>query len=74
MVTVVLGTVVSIGIALFALSVMLREFQGRWAQIAAALAFDERAFVGEIRPTAARQPARLAPARARHQPQWRAAA
>lgn len=74
MVTVVLGAVVSIGIALFALSVLRREFQGHWAQVAAALAFDERAFVGDVRPTAARRPARLVPERARYQPQRRAAA
>lgn len=74
MVTVVLGAVVSIGIALFALSIMLREFQGRWGQIAAALAFDERAFVGEIRLRAARRQARLAPARVRYQAPRRAAA
>lgn len=74
MLTVVLGAAVSIGIALFALSVILREFQGRWSQVAAALAFDERAFVGEIRPTAARRQARLVPARARYQQPRRAAA
>ena len=74
MVTVILGAAVSIGIALFALSAILRDLQGRWTQVAAALAFDERAFVGDIRPTAARRPARLAPARARYQPQRRAAA
>ena len=74
MVTVVLGAVVSIGIALFALAAIFREFQGRWAQIAAALAFDERAFVGDVRPTAARRPVRMVPARARYQPPRRAAA
>ena len=74
MVTVVLGAAVSIGIAMFALSVISREFQGRWAQVGAALAFDERAFVGEVRPTAARRQARLAPVRVRHQPRRRAAA
>ena len=74
MAMVVLGAVVSIGIALLALSVILREFQGRWSQIAAALAFDERAFVGDVRLTAAPRSARLAPARARYQPYRRAAA
>jgi hypothetical protein len=74
MVTVLLGAVVSIGIAAFALSVILREFQGRWAQVAAALAFDERAFVGELRPAASPRRARPAPARVPHRPSRRAAA
>lgn len=73
MLAVVLGAAMSIGIALFALSVILREFQARWSQVAAALAFDARAFVGEIRPAAARRPARLAPALARYRPQRAAA-
>lgn len=78
MVTVLLGAIVSIGIALFAMSVILREFQGRWHQMSAALAFDERAFIsnfggGELTPLAVR-PARLAPARSRPQPRQRAAA
>lgn len=74
MVMVVLGAAVSIGIAFFALSVILREFEGRWTQVAAALAFDDRAFVGDVRPTAARRQTWLAPAQARYPSQRRAAA
>jgi hypothetical protein len=74
MMMVVLSAVVSIGIALFAVSAILCEFQGRWSQVAAALAFDERAFLADLRPTAARRQARLAPARARYQLQQRVAA
>ena len=72
---VLLGAIISFGIAMFALGVMLREFQGRWAQIAAALAFDERAFIpGELRLAAAPRPARQSPVRARHPRPERAAA
>ena len=74
MVMVILGAAASLGVTLFALAVILGEFRGRWPQVAAALAFDERAFVGELRPVAS--PRRLwpAPARVRPRPSWRAAA
>jgi hypothetical protein len=75
---VVFGSVVSFAIATFAIMVVLREFQGRWTQLLAALAFDERAFVtpafGEIRRSAAPRQAQLAPAAARRLPTRRAAA
>ena len=75
MVSVFLGTVVSIAVAAFALAVISREFGARWAQIVAALSFDERAFVpgDTIRPSAPRQ-TRLAPAQAVRRPAPRAAA
>ena len=75
MLTVLLGALVSIGIAAFAMSVILREFQGRWPQVAAALAFDERAFVsGDVRPAVSPRRLRAAPAPVRHRPSQRAAA
>lgn len=63
MVTVLLGAVVSIGIAAFALSVILREFQTRWSQVVAALMFDERAVGGDFRPVASSHRMQPAPAR-----------
>jgi hypothetical protein len=75
MVTVVLGAAVSVAVVLFALFVIMREFEGRWPQVAAALAFDERAFVsGEFRPAAMPRRRQAAPVRSRHQASWRAAA
>ena len=75
MLTVLLGALVSIGIAAFAMSVILREFQGRWPQVAAALAFDERAFVGgDVRPAASPRRLRTAPIPVRHHSSRRAAA
>jgi hypothetical protein len=74
MLAVFLSAVVSIGIGLFALSIILREFRGRGAQVLAALMFDERAFTsGDLRPAASRPP-RLAPARVQPRPMRRAAA
>lgn len=78
MVAVALGTIISAAVAIFALLVVLREFQGRWHQIVAALAFDERAFVtpglATVRPSVAPRSARLVPAPVRRQRQQRAAA
>lgn len=75
MLTVLLTAVVSISVAAFAMSVIMREFQGRWPQIAAALAFDERAFVGgDVRPTAAPRRARPATVQIRRSTSQRAAA
>lgn len=75
MLTVLLGALVSIGIAAFAMSVILREFQDRWPQVTAALAFDERAFVGgDVRPAASPRRLRTAPVPVRHHPSRRAAA
>lgn len=60
MVAVLLGTVVSVGVVLFALSIVLQEFHARWAQVVAALAFDQRAHAVPMRasvrrPAASRQ-------------------
>ncbi len=44
MLTVFFGAIVSLAVASFAVAVILREFAGRWPQVMAALAFDERAF------------------------------
>ena len=44
MLTVFLSAVVSFAVAGIALSVILREFAGRWTQVTSALSFDERAF------------------------------
>lgn len=60
MVAVILGTVVSVGIILLALSVVLHEVQTRWTQIVAALAFDQRTYAPQTmaplrRPAAPRQ-------------------
>jgi len=44
MLTVFFGAIASIAIASFAVAMILREFVGRWPQVMAALAFDERAF------------------------------
>jgi len=75
MLAVLLGAVVSIGIVAFAMSMILREFQGRWSQIVAALAFDERTFLGgDVRPAVSPRRARMAPARVRLHPSSRAAA
>gem|GEM_PF-3824836 len=75
MLAVILSAIVSVGVAWFALAIVLREFHGRGAQVAAALAFDERAFIsGDVRSTAAPRAARLAPARIRRQSTQRAAA
>jgi len=75
MLTVLLGAIVSIGIAAFAMSVILREFEGRWSQIVAALKFDERSFAGgDFRPTASARPMRPVPARVRQSSSRRAAA
>jgi hypothetical protein len=67
MVEVVLGSMVSIGVTLFALSAIAGEFKGRWAQIGAALAFDENAYAApqlrEIRRSAVSARAWPAPAR-----------
>ena len=75
MVTVGLGAAGSLGGVLFALAVSRREVEGRWPQVAAALAFDERAFVGgELRPAASPRRLRPAMAPARPRSSWRAAA
>ncbi len=75
MLAVLLGAVVSFGIAALAMSIIIREFRGHGAQIAAALSFDERAFRGgDFRPTAAPRQARLVPVRVRTQSMRRAAA
>ena len=75
MVTVLLGAIVSLGIAMFAMSVILHEFCGRWSQVAAALAFDERAFVGgDVRRSAAPRRVRPASVRVPHLPLRRVAA
>lgn len=74
MLTVLVSVVASVGVAWLALSVIMREFRGHGVQIAAALSFDERSYLGgDFRPAAPRQ-ARLAPARMRTQPMRRAAA
>ena len=77
MLMVLVSAVVSFAIAAFAMLVMLREFQQRWPQITAALAFDR-----PVRPThapaaAVRRAATLRqawPAPVRLQPSRRAAA
>ena len=60
MVAVVLGTVVSVGVILFALGVIFQEFHARRAQVLGALLFDPRAFAtpqlrSVRRPAALRQ-------------------
>lgn len=76
MVAVVLGSVVSFGIALFALTLTYREFARHWPQVVAALFPAERlaspAFAPEVRRSAAPRQAWPAPVRA--QPMRRAAA
>lgn len=75
MLTVLLGAIVTIGIAAFAMSVILREFEGRWSQVVAALTFDERTFAGgDFRPTASPRRMRAVPARIRLYSSRRAAA
>lgn len=74
MLMVLVSSVVSFGIVAFAALVMLREFQQRWPQILAALAFDPRQASAPIavrRPAAPRQ---AWPAPVRLQPSRRAAA
>lgn len=78
MVEVVFGSVVSIGITLFALSAIAGEFKARWTQIGAALAFDANAQalpqMRSVRPAVAPARAWPAPARIGYRPQQRAAA
>ena len=75
MLAVLLGAVVSLGIAALAMSIILREFRSHGAQIVAALSFDERTSRGgDFRPTAELRQARLAPVRVRTQSMRRAAA
>lgn len=76
MVAVVLGAFVSFAIAMFAVTIILREFQTYAPQIAAALAFAPatqpvRVTAGVRRPVASRQ---AWPAPVRLQPSRRAAA
>lgn len=76
MVAVVLGSMMSFGVALFALAVVLREFQARWPQVVAALAGTETddpvTSAAQVRRLAA--PRQMWPAPVRVQPSRRAAA
>lgn len=75
MLIVLLSAVVSISVAVFAISIIRHEFEGRWSQIAAALAFDERTFVGgDLTPVVSRRQSRPTPARVRLHSTRRAAA
>ncbi len=78
MVEVVFGSVISIGVTLFALSAIAGEFKARWTQIGAALAFDANAYVApefrQIKRTAGPVRSWPAPARVGARLQQRAAA
>lgn len=75
MLTVFLGAVVSLGIALFGISVILSEVRSRAGQIMAALSFEQRAFLnGDFRPAVMPRQVRLASVRIQPRTARRAAA